>query len=90
MIASPTRRLLLCLGVTLGSVGCGPHLRTPNWFDPGNAASQRFDAIYHDPYPMTDTAPEIVGGRPREYQAPVPPVARPRLQQQLPTIAPAR
>lgn len=62
------------------AIGCGPHLRTPRWFDPGNAASQRYEAIYHDPYPLNDVGPEIVGGRPRGYQAPVPEVARGRLQ----------
>lgn len=69
-------------------VGCGPNVRKPNLFDPGNAASQRYDAIFHDPYPLPDVGPEIVGGRPRGYQAPVPPVARARLLQPQATVAP--
>lgn len=92
MIALTGCRTTFRLGVAalMLCVGCGPHIRKPDWFNPGNAASQRYDAIYHDPYPSTDTAPEIVGGRPRGYQAPVPPVARPRLQQQLPTVVAPR
>jgi hypothetical protein len=50
----------------------------PNLYDPGNAATQRYSAIFHDPYPLNDVAPEIVGGRPREYTAPVPEAARAR------------
>ena len=83
----PTRRCLACL-VAVSAVGCGPHLRTPKLFDPGNAASQRYDAIYHDPYPLPDVGPEIVGGRPRGYQAPVPEVARARLFRNQATTAP--
>lgn len=70
-------------------IGCGPNVRKPNLFDPGNAATQRYDAIFHDPYPMPDVAPEIVGGRPRGYQQPVPEVARGRgLQKVTPGVAP--
>jgi len=70
------------------AIGCGPHVRKPNLFDPGNAATQQYNAIFHDPYPMPDVAPEIVGGRPREYQQPVPEVARARLQSQQTTVVP--
>ncbi len=63
----------------------------PNLLHPGNLASQRFDAIYHDPYPLDDVGPPVQGGRPRGYQKPVPEVVRGRLfapaQQQ---IAPPR
>lgn len=74
---------LLVLVSSLLAIGCGPHVRKPNLFDPGNAASQQYQAILHDPYPMPDVAPEIVGGRPREYQQPVPEVARARGLQPL-------
>ncbi len=85
----PLRTLLsLALAAPL-LVGCGPNVRKPKLFDPGNAATQRYDAIFHDPYPMPDVAPEIVGGRPRGYQAPVPEVARGRgLQPITPGVAP--
>lgn len=75
---SPTTRLLLCL-FTIASLGCGPYTRMPRLSSPGNTASQQFDAVYHDPYPLTDVGPEIVGGRPRGYQVPVPEVSRGRL-----------
>lgn len=72
----------------LATVGCGPSLRTPRWFDPGNTATQRYDAIYVDPYPLPDLGPEMVGARPREYQAPVPPVVRGRLLNPPPSVTP--
>ena len=62
-----------------GSLGCGSRFRVPNLFHPGSTGPQQYDAIYHDPYPLDDVAPEIVGGRPREYQRPVPQVTRSRL-----------
>ncbi len=63
----------------LGGLGCSSTTRMPNWFHPGATGPQRYDAIFHDPYPLDDVAPEIVGGRPREYQRPVPEVTRGRL-----------
>ncbi|QDV74933.1 hypothetical protein [Botrimarina mediterranea] len=72
----------------LAAVGCGPSTRMPNLFDPGNAATQQYNAIRHDPYPMNDVGPEIVGGRPREYAQPVPEARRGWYKQQ--TVAPPR
>jgi 2-oxoglutarate dehydrogenase E2 component (dihydrolipoamide succinyltransferase) len=40
---------------------------------------QRAEAIYHDPYPLNDVGPEIVGGRPLAYQQPLNEVERSRL-----------
>ena len=70
------RLLLLTLATSL--LGCGPQVRRPNLLHPGNLASQQFDAIYHDPYPLNDIGPEVVGGRPLGYEAPVPEVRRAR------------
>lgn len=72
-------RLLLALAAMIAATGCGPRFRVPNPFHPGATGPQRYDAVYHDPYPLDDIAPEIVGGRPREYQRPVPQVTRGRL-----------
>lgn len=72
------RRVGAALAVA-ASVGCGPNFRMPNLFHPGPAGPQRFDAVYHDPYPLDDAGPAVVGGRPREYQKPVPEVTRGRL-----------
>jgi hypothetical protein len=46
---------------------------------PGPAAYQRAQAIQHDPYVLNDVGPEVVGGRPREYQIPINEVERARL-----------
>lgn len=69
------------------AVGCGPQVRMPNLFDPGNAPTQRYSAIFHDPYPMPDAGPEIVGARPREYAQPVPEAVRARGLRSMPTTA---
>ena len=81
----------LCIGVMLAfSTGCHPYMRTPNLLHPGPVGPQRTDAIYTDPYPLDDVAPEIVGGRPRGYQRPVPETTRGRLlETRSTTIVPA-
>ena len=81
------RYLALMIGLFL-AVGCGPNIRTPRLFSPGNAAQQRYDAIYTDPYPLDDAGPEIVGGRPRGYQRPVPEVVRGRLYNPKQSLVP--
>lgn len=85
----PAARTITCLAL-LVAVGCGPHVRKPNLFDPGNAATQQYNAILHDPFPATEVAPEIVGGRPREYAQPMPEVKRGQAFSQRPTVAPPR
>jgi hypothetical protein len=64
-------------------VGCTPEVhrykRFPEFFHPGRAQQQRNDAVAHDPYPVDDAGPEIVGGRPREYQRPLDEVTRARM-----------
>ncbi|MEN1680259.1 MAG: hypothetical protein AAGJ46_11760 [Planctomycetota bacterium] len=74
------RRLLIFAAGFLAAAGCNPQFyRTPNFLHPGPAGPQQLDAIYHDPYPLDDVGPEIVGGRPRSYQRPVPETVRGRL-----------
>lgn len=82
-------QLIFCLTL-LAAVGCGPSVRMPNLFDPGNAATQQYNAILHDPYPMTEVAPEIVGGRPLSYARQVPEVERGRINNPQQTVAPPR
>lgn len=64
--------------------GCSPeaqqYIRFPNFAHPGPAAAQRAEAIYHDPYPLNDVGPEIVGGRPLAYQQSLNEVDRARLE----------
>jgi hypothetical protein len=66
------------------SSGCTPDVhrykRFPDFFHPGWAQQQRNDAVAHDPYPLDDVGPEIVGGRPREYQRPLNEVERARMK----------
>ncbi|MEQ8846647.1 hypothetical protein [Botrimarina sp.] len=85
---SRRRPPLLLFATAAMLVGCSPYMRTPRWCDPGNTATQRYEAIYTDPYPLPDVGPEIVGGRPREYQAPVPQVVRGRLLNPPPSVTP--
>lgn len=56
--------------------GCSNTIRWPNFLHPGPVGYQRHAALFHDPYPVDDMGPEIVGGRPREYQRPIPEVER--------------
>lgn len=49
---------------------CG--LDAPRLTSPGSLMDQRFRAVMFDPYADVDIAPEVVGGRPREFQHPLP------------------
>ncbi|RPH84563.1 MAG: membrane or secreted protein [Planctomycetaceae bacterium] len=60
---------LLCALSLVASTGCGRE--RPNIMHPGDLQSQRFNAIAHDPYTDQDAGPEVVGGRPREFQKPL-------------------
>lgn len=70
--------IAVVVGLT-ASVGCSPAVRWPNLYHPGPAAYQRAEAVVHDPYPLDDVGPPIVGGRPLGYQKPVPEVERARM-----------
>jgi len=59
-------RLLLAVLLLIGVAGC-PSLR-PSWFHPGPEELQRAKAIQHDPYPDKNAGPEVVGGRPLQFQ----------------------
>jgi hypothetical protein len=72
---------LICRATVLATLlvavsGCSSGVRWPNFWHPGPAGYQQHAALYHDPYPMNDVAPEIVGGRPREYQQQIPEAVR--------------
>ena len=55
--------------------GC-PTIRMPDLYHPGSAGYQRANALQFDPYPLDDVAPPVAGGRPREYDRPIPEVKR--------------
>lgn len=63
------RHALWAVCLFLVASGCAARGRTalPNVWQPGNVERQRFNAVAHDPYYDNDAAPEVVGGRPREY-----------------------
>jgi hypothetical protein len=60
---------LLCLLTVLAVTGCiypRAGLRPP-----GPVQYQRQNASLHDPYADNDLGPEVVGGRPRDFQKPL-------------------
>jgi hypothetical protein len=81
---------LVTAGLLATAVGCTPeahrYIRFPNFVQPGWAHQQRQEAIEHDPYPLDDVGPEVVGGRPREYARPLNEVERAR-RNTLPPVA---
>jgi hypothetical protein len=65
-------------GLLIGAAISGCTSGRPNLLHPGDLQSQRFNAIAHDPYTDADAGPEVVGGRPREFQKPLPEPVRNR------------
>lgn len=64
MLGVSTVLAALCL-----ASGC---MRPPRLVGPqGSEVYQRNHAALHDPYPDVDMGPEIVGGRPREFEKPL-------------------
>ncbi len=51
--------------------GCAD-IAAPRVFHPGSEEYQQARAQRFDPYPMTDVAPEVAGGRPLQYIKPAP------------------
>lgn len=95
MLKSVTRNWSMATAILIwafASSGCTPeaqrYIRFPNFAHPGPAAAQRAEAIYHDPYPLNDVGPEVVGGRPLAYQQSLNEVDRARLQPSSGTLRP--
>ncbi len=59
--------MLLGLIVTSGCRVSPPQVRRP-----GTVGQQQYRASLFDPYTDVNIAPEVVGGRPREFQTPMP------------------
>ena len=61
-------RLTAVLVLAAGLLGCrsGQSLLSP----PGKIEKQRFNATVFDPYTDNELGPEVVGGRPRDFQKP--------------------
>ncbi len=68
MVQRPRWSRLLTVCSVLLLAGC--NLGRPNWFNPGTIDVQQQRATIHDPYTDNDAAPEVVGGRPRDYDRP--------------------
>jgi hypothetical protein len=71
----PTRRISIALlaaaALSILPAGCAGGF--PRLFGPrGPVQTQRLDASYYDPYPDDKLGPEVVGGRPRDYQKTLP------------------
>ena len=62
--------LLLLVATTFGCAA------RSDWSNPGTTIRQQFRAMRHDPYADVDIGPQVIGGRPREYQLPVPQAVR--------------
>lgn len=66
-------RLGLFLLVLLTGFLAGCSQRPKAWGFPGAQGTierQKSRATIHDPYPLNDIGPEVVGGRPREFMWP--------------------
>ncbi len=50
---------------------------------PGSVEKQRFNATMFDPYADNDIGPEVVGGRPKDFQKPLSESDRSRLFQKI-------
>jgi hypothetical protein len=53
-----------------GAVGAGG-VQGPNWNSPGTLSQQQQRANVFDPFANNEVGPEIVGGRPRDFQKPM-------------------
>lgn len=63
--------LWLLLACTALVGGCAQRPRA--WGFPGGQGTidrQKARASVHDPYPLNDIGPEVIGGRPREFMIP--------------------
>ena len=70
------RALMLALALQLLGSGCA---NRPRWGLPtgqGTVQQQNTRAAVHDPFPLNDIGPEVVGGRPRGYMNPLPEAKR--------------
>jgi len=54
------------IGLWLAAGGCAP--LSYQLSNPGTIQTQRLRAVRFDPYPDNNIAPEIVGGRPLDFQ----------------------
>lgn len=63
-------RRFLILAASGSFVALGCNVSRPQLSNPGHRYEQQLRATYYDPYADPDAAPEIDGGRPRDYLVP--------------------
>jgi hypothetical protein len=78
MLRLPLVRLSLLVIACASLTACSSTIRWPRLNNPGTANNQRANAEQIDPFPLPDMGPEIVGGRPREFDKPRDEVRRSR------------
>jgi hypothetical protein len=74
----PGLLLFTLIAIASGCAGRGSTAYPWPFRAPGDIQQQRFNAVAHDPYYDNDAAPEVVGGRPREYSKQLPEPTRSR------------
>ncbi len=69
--------LLLVVVLAAGIFGC--RTNRSKLLSPGSVQQQRSNAMLFDPFTDEDAGPEVVGGRPKDYQKPLSESERSRL-----------
>jgi hypothetical protein len=69
----------LLMGLLIVSTGCASRAGWGFPWGQGTVDRQNSRAVIHDPYPLNDIGPEVVGARPRGYQNPLPEAKRNQL-----------
>ncbi len=72
-----TRASIIALSLLLTTAGCRT-AAMPSFCCPGPANQQQLRAQRFDPYTESELGPEVLGGRPREYDRAIPEVDRAR------------
>ncbi|MDX1962332.1 MAG: membrane or secreted protein [Pirellulales bacterium] len=70
----------VCVGGVILMAGCQSHNGRSIFDPPGTITEQRNEAVRFDPFTDNDIGPEVDGGRPRDYNRPIPEVQRARWQ----------
>lgn len=68
--------LMLCQAMLLSLGGCANRQGWGFASGQGTIDRQKSRAVVHDPYPLNDIGPPVIGGRPREYIDPQAEVTR--------------
>jgi hypothetical protein len=63
-------RILATLTIIVSLTGCANRAGWGFASGQGTSARQNSRAVIHDPYPLNDIGPEVVGGRPRGFVDP--------------------